>query len=116
MDINKLNIQIGVFVRQLRSCSNQKLIEINDKTVDLLMEITRLSDKLMANAKVTPRTDNDNVNFIFDLDETHFEIRQFITCRLCAVSFTYIFIPSKSFFLNPEITCYRIKLGFQRKT
>lgn len=87
MDINQINIEIGVFLRQMRRYSEQKNIQINDKTTELLLDVVDSIDRIIANSNLIPTTDNRNTNFIFDLNEQQFDIRQYIMCRLCIVSF-----------------------------
>lgn len=78
-----MNIEIAVFLRRLRMFSEQK--KINDKTTQMLFHIILDIDKLMANAEIVTTSEPNNVNFIFDLNEKQFDLRQYIMCRLCVV-------------------------------
>lgn len=92
MDINQFNIEIGVFLRRLRLYSKQKSIKINEKTVELLVDTVDWIDKLIGNSEMISNTDHDNVNFLFDLNEQQFDLRQYIMCRLCVVSYDAIIL------------------------
>lgn len=87
MDINQFNIEIGVFLRQLRSYSEQEMVKINDTTMELLLDAVDTIDKLIAISTNVPNTDQKNVNFLFGLNGQQFDLRQYIMCRLCAVRF-----------------------------
>lgn len=90
MDINQLNIEIGVFIRRLRLYSERKNVKVDEKTAELLMDVVILIDKVIANSEIIPKT-NDDINFLFDLNEQQFDLRQYIMCRLCAVSYSKLF-------------------------
>ncbi|XP_031636300.1 uncharacterized protein LOC116349147 [Contarinia nasturtii] len=83
MDINQINIEIGVFLKRLRMYSDRKNVQINDKTAELLLDVVVSVDKLIANAEMIPKTGDDNTKFIFDLNDQQFDLRQYIMCRLC---------------------------------
>lgn len=87
MDINQLNIEIGVFIRRLRLYSERKNVKVDEKTAELLMDVVMLIDNVIGNSEIIPKTNDDSVNFLFDLNEQHFDLRQYIMCRLCAVSY-----------------------------
>lgn len=87
MDVNQFNIEIGVFLRRLRLYSDRENMQINEKTAELLLDAVLYIDKVIANAEMTPDTGNSNVNFLFDLDEQQFDLRQYIMCRPCVVSY-----------------------------
>lgn len=85
MDTNQINIEIAVFLRRLRMYSEQKNLQISDKTTEMLFHIILNIDKLMANAEIVTTSEPNNANFIFDLNEKQFDLRQYIMCRLCVV-------------------------------
>lgn len=86
MDINQFNIEVGVFLRRLRLFSEQKNVHVNEKTAEMFMDMVLIIDKLIANSEIRPTTDDEGVNLIFDLNERDFDIRQYIMCRMCIVS------------------------------
>lgn len=86
MDINQLNIETGVFMRRLRLFSAQNCKQIDEKTIEMFMEMMLLIDKLMASAEHVPTKRNECLDFLLDLNEQHFDFRQYIMCRLCIVS------------------------------
>lgn len=91
MDVNQLNIETAVFLKRLRLYSEQKNVQINEKTGELLLAAVDYIDKLIANADMVSTTEPDNVNFIFDLNDQQFDLRQYIMCRLCVVSYENFF-------------------------
>lgn len=80
-------MNLAVFLKDLRSICKQKDVAINGKTCDLLLETVSCIETLIGNVKLqdTPSDENE-VDFIFDLNEQHFKIRTYILCRLCPVS------------------------------
>lgn len=88
MDANQINIEIASFLRRLRMYSEQKNLQINDKTAEMLFDVVLNIDKMIANAEMVTTTEPNNANFIFDLNEKEFDLRQYIMCRLCVVSKT----------------------------
>ena len=87
MEVDQLNIEIGVFLKRLRMYSQRKNVQINEKTAELLLDTILHIDKLIANAEMIPTTEQDGVKFLFDLNDQQFDLRQYIMCRLCIVSF-----------------------------
>lgn len=85
MDINQVNIEIAVFLRRLRMYSEQKNLQISDKTAEMLLDVVLNIDKLMANAEMVATTGPNTANYIFDLNDKEFDLRQYIMCRLCVV-------------------------------
>lgn len=81
--IDSLNIEINVFLRHLRTYADKKKYRINDKTIELLMNTI---DKFIANAEIDNDSDQQNIDFLSNLNENNYEIRQYIMCRLCSVS------------------------------
>lgn len=87
MDINQLNIASAVFLRQLRIFSEHNKT-INGQTAELFMDIVQSIDELTGAAQMTPVKTESRTDFLFNLNEKHFDLRQYIMCRLCIVSWT----------------------------
>ncbi|XP_055315788.1 G-rich sequence factor 1-like [Sitodiplosis mosellana] len=83
MDVEQLNIEIGVFLKRLRMYSERKNAQINEKTVELLSDAVLHIDYLITNAEIIATAEHDSVKFLFDLNEQQFDLRQYIVCRLC---------------------------------
>lgn len=86
MDINQINIATAVFLRQLRMFSEQNTIQINEQTAELFMGVVQSIDHLIATAQMNPIKTENITDFLLDLNENHFDLRQYIMCRLCIVS------------------------------
>lgn len=87
MDINQLNIASAVFLRQLRMFSEQnKIAQINEQTAEIFMDIVQSIDELTATAQMIPVKTESRIDFLFNLNEKHFDLRQYILCRMCIVS------------------------------
>lgn len=92
MDINQLNIETAIFLRRLRSFSEQKSgAKINGRTTELFVDIIRSIDKLIASGDTSQTDANDNLDFLVHLDGQHFDLRQHFMCRLCIVSLSFVF-------------------------
>lgn len=92
MDINQLNIETALFLRRLRSFSEQKSsVQIDGKTTELFVDIIQNIDKLMATRDMSQTDRNDSLDFLFHLDKQHFDLRQHFMCRLCIVSVFFEF-------------------------
>lgn len=76
-------MEISIFLRHLKYYGSKKHFQINEKTMELLMDAI---DALISNAKLNDACKQNCVDFLFDLDENHYELRQCIMCRLCLVS------------------------------
>lgn len=114
MDVNQINIEVAVFLKQLRIFSEQNNTQIDEKTAEMLLDIVVNIDKLIANAEMVRTISSDNVNFVFDLNEQHFDLRHYIMCRLCSVCIELCFL-SLCYFLqcwNKRFWFYRNKLEF----
>lgn len=85
MDVQQLNTGIGIFVRQLR-LMKQNQHKIDDNTVELFMHAIRSIDELIEYAPRITAPDNSNINFLFNLNEREFELKQKIRCKLCLVN------------------------------
>lgn len=94
MDVNQINIEVAVFLKRLRMFSEQNNAQINEKTAEMLLDIVVNIDKLIANAEMISPTSSSNVDFVFDLNEQHFDLRHYIMCRLCIVRFGMCFLHS----------------------
>lgn len=87
MDINQLNIETAIFLRRLRSFSEQKsAVQVDGKTTELFVDLIQSIDKLMATGDMTQTDRNDSLDFLSHLDGQHFDLRQHFMCRLCIVS------------------------------
>lgn len=87
MDINQLNIASAVFLRQLRMFSERnKTIQINEQTAENFMDIVQSIEQLTATAEMIPVKTESPIDFLFNLNEKHFDLRQYIMCRMCIVS------------------------------
>lgn len=87
MDINQLNIETAIFLRRLRSFSEQKsAVQIDGKTMELFVDIIQSIDKLMATRDMIQTDRNESLDFLCHLDGQHFDLRQHFMCRLCIVS------------------------------
>lgn len=93
MDVSQLNIETAIFLRRLRSFSEQKTAaQINGKTTELFVDIIQSIDKLMATGDMSQTDRNDSLDFLFHLDGQHFDLRQHFMCRLCIVSLSFEFV------------------------
>lgn len=86
MNINQFNIELGIFLRRFRSFSAQNSIQIDDKSIEMFSEMVMLLDKVIASADHVPTENNECLDFLFDLNDQHFDFRQYIMCRLCIVN------------------------------
>lgn len=61
---------------------------VNEKTVELLTAAILCIDKLMANVDVNLKENdcNENVDFLFEMNEHQFEVQRCIMCRICLVN------------------------------
>lgn len=87
--IEGLNIEIAVFLRYLRSLIGRRKVQINRKTVELFSRTVLSIDDLVANAIINEdtndNTDDDDVDFLFHLDDNQYKLRRYIMCTLCLV-------------------------------
>lgn len=86
MDINQINTATAVYLRQLRMFSEQNTIQINEQTAELFMDVVQSIDQLTEIAEITPVKTENSTDFLMDLNKNHFDLRQYIMCRLCIVS------------------------------
>ena len=81
-----MNVEIGVFLRNIRSYTNRKDARISNKTVALLLDAVSCIDKLVNTVKVADEMVNEiGIEFLENLDERYYELRQNIVCRMCIV-------------------------------
>lgn len=61
---------------------------VNEKTVELLTAAILCIDKLIANVDVNLKENdcNENVDFLFEMNEHQFEVQRCIMCRICLVN------------------------------
>lgn len=86
MDFNQLNIATAVFLRQLRMFSEQNKLQINEQTAELFMDVVQNVEQLTEAAEMVPVKSEDSTDFLLDLNEKHFDLKQYIMCRMCIVS------------------------------
>lgn len=83
---NSFNVNLAIFLSQLRSYSEREGVPIDRNTVDMLSEAVYTIDRIVSNTNPKPPTENDSVDFIFNLETESYKIRPYIVCRLCSVS------------------------------
>lgn len=89
MDINQLNMATAAFLRQLRMFSERNSLQITEQSTELFMDVVQSVEQLIASAKiVVPIADEESHDFLLNLNEKHFDLRQYIICRMCSVSET----------------------------
>lgn len=86
VQVNTFNVEIAIFLRAIRGHINNSGSTINNKTQELLGELVSSIDDLAHNAKVINVPNNIDVDFLNDLDDRYYGLRQNIICRLCLVS------------------------------
>lgn len=86
VQINFLNVEIGVFLRYLRCFSQIENVQINTKTMELMQEAKQNMKELAQRAQVIENSSRNDVDFLFDLDEHQYELQRHIMCRACYVS------------------------------
>lgn len=84
--IESLNINLAVFVSQLRIFSKHNGIPITQKTLDMLSEAIYLIDHIIVNGALEESDEANDVDFLFNLRADHFKIRPYVACRVCSVS------------------------------
>lgn len=99
-----MNVELGVFLHNLRSLTADENGKLGNKTVELLMEIVDYIDELVAKRLTVDVPNEANVDFLKVLNTRHFELRQSIMCRLCIVRTDHILHVQKRF----EMTFYPI--------
>lgn len=80
-------MEIGVFLRIMRSYISRTDVAIGKKTVDLLLEVLSCIEDL--GVKVVDIQNETDADFLNGLDERDYELRRNIMCRLCIVSLTF---------------------------
>ncbi|XP_055326666.1 G-rich sequence factor 1-like isoform X2 [Sitodiplosis mosellana] len=82
--INSLNVEVGVFLRNINAYTNRKDACIGNQTVALLIDAISCIDKLVNTAKIADEMMNEtSIDFLDNLDERYFELRRNIVCRMC---------------------------------
>lgn len=76
---------MALFVKHLHSYT-ENVNEIDDETTKLLIETILAVDKLQASSKSHETSTANENQFIYDLNEEIFKVRQYIVCCLCHVS------------------------------
>lgn len=83
---DSFNVNLAIFLSHLRSYSQREDVSIDRTTVDMLSEAVYTIDRIVSGTKPKPPTENDAVEFIFNLEPEFYKIRPYIACRLCSVS------------------------------
>lgn len=91
MDISQLNIATTIFLRQLRLFSEQNIVQINEKSAELFMDVIQNIEQLIATSHMIPVKDEFSTDFLLNLNEKQFDLKQYIMCRMCNVSETKLF-------------------------
>lgn len=86
VQINFLNVEIGIFLRYLRCFSQIENVQINKKTMELMQEAKSNMKDLAQRAQVIENSARNDVDFLFDLNEHQYELQRHIMCRACYVS------------------------------
>lgn len=69
----------------------QNVNEIDHETNELLIESTIYINRLQINSKFHEAPSTNHNNFVLSLNDQIFECRRYIVCRLCNVSFFFMF-------------------------
>lgn len=86
VQVNTFNVEIAIFLRAIRGYINNSGGIISNKTQKLLDELVSSIGDLAHDAKVIDVPNDTNVDFLKDLDDQFYALRQNIICRLCLVS------------------------------
>lgn len=78
-------MQIALFLKQLKLFGKKENVQVGKKTMDLLAATVTSIDELIDKALINDAIVGENVDFLFNLDAKHFELRPYIICRLCPV-------------------------------
>lgn len=114
MDIKQLNIETGIFLRQLRLFSQQNSIQVNENTAELFMDVVQTIDQIIGSAEMVPAKNSDSIKFLSDLNEQQFDLRQNIMCRLCIVSIRFVQL-RLIFLVNWRLALYLIGANWHFK-
>lgn len=84
MQTNKFNLEIGLFLKEIKSFIQQGH-GIDNETIKLLTETIFAINQLQCTAQFHENdADSENI-FFFELENDHFQFRRHIVCRLCLV-------------------------------
>lgn len=84
MQTKKFNLEIGLFLKEIKSFM-QKDNVIDDETTKLLTETILAINQLQCTAQFHENDADSDNNFFFDLENDHFQFRRHIVCCLCLV-------------------------------
>lgn len=89
MQTKKFNLEIGLFLKEIKSFVQQDNV-IDDETIKLLAETVLAIDQLQCVTKFRENdaADSEN-NFFFELENDYFQFRRHIVCRLCLVGLMF---------------------------
>lgn len=96
LQINFLNVEIGVFLRYLRCFSQIECVQINKKTMELMQEAIVNMRDLSQRAQIIENSTRNDVDFLFDLNEHQYELQRHILCRSCYVSWQMVLLLNKN--------------------
>ena len=80
--LHDFNWEMNLFLKSLTSYQNN-VNKANNTTMKLLDNILNKVNDFLAGADIE---ENENERPFFQIDETYFEFRNLITCRICHVS------------------------------
>lgn len=78
-------MEIAVFLKQLKAFRAKDDVQLGQTTVALLMDTVSMIDELTTNRNLNEFIKESGVDFLLNLNKQHFELRQYIMCRLCLV-------------------------------
>lgn len=84
MQTKKFNLEIGLFLKEIKSFIQQDNV-IDDETIKLLTETILAVNQLQCSAHFHENDADTENNFFFELENDHFQFRRHIVCRLCLV-------------------------------
>lgn len=74
----------------MRSFAEQDDVQIGEKTTKLLLDAVSYIDQLVSKSTEIHLPNEDDADFLKQLDQRNYELRQNIMCRQCIVSVTFI--------------------------
>lgn len=77
------NVNLAIFLSQLKAFKQSTELSISHTTLNMLSETIYTTDSIIESAQVKA-SDENNVDFIFNLPTDLFKIRPYISCRLCS--------------------------------
>lgn len=90
MQNDLFNVNLAVFLSQLRSYSKHHNLRISQSTSDMMVEVADLFDEIFENSVVKNGQKQNDADFIFKLRSDEYELRTNIICYFCLVGFRNI--------------------------